>query len=550
MRRSINTTVLSAICLLIFTACKAKSNVETNLINDEPKSVQASSIVKIEDICINPPTPELHASTIEETPTGLVAAWFGGTKEKNPDVGIWLSRHEKNGWTNPVEVITGVTKLPDGSEVRYPCWNPVLYQLPNGGDLLLFYKVGPTTPQWWGMLMRSADGGKTWGKPERLPEGIYGPIKNKPVKIGDNGILSPSSINSRLHFERSNDQGKTWTRTPSVTDRAIPVIQPSILFYGNNKLQAVGRTMKDKRVFSIWSEDNGATWSNFSLLNLPNPNSGTDAVTLKDGRQLLVYNHSEANRWPLNIAISDDGQNWYPLLVIENDNLGGYSYPAVIQTNDGLVHITYSWHRKNIRHVVIDPTKIKGKPLLSWNFESNGTVGNEQSSRATFAASSLDDAVLTRGSGITAQKASASFAAAFPVHKDLATAEKNGAYYQLSFKVKTGKVSLSSIGTVLRVQTEAPKQYIWKYSIDGGYNFKTIGRTITVDNGFTDNNGLQQPQIELWNIADLQNLPTATKVILRLYAWGGASSTTDNGFRIGKSNPLTPALVLNGEISK
>ncbi|WP_199118682.1 exo-alpha-sialidase [Pedobacter sp. ASV28] len=546
---SIKISMLGVACFWIFTACKARPNLETDVEKPSNQLLLQSAIVKIEDICIHPPTPELHASTIEETPTGLVAAWFGGTKEKNPDVGIWLARQEKNGWTNPIEVITGITKLADGSAVRYPCWNPVLYQVPNGGELMLFYKVGPTTPEWWGMLMRSLDGGKTWSKPERLPEGIYGPIKNKAVTIGSNGILSPSSINSRLHFERSDDLGKTWTRTAPVTDRAIPVIQPSILFYGNNKLQAVGRTMKDKRIFSIWSEDDGKTWDNFSLLNVPNPNSGTDAVTLKDGRQLLVYNHSEINRSPLNIAISEDGKNWYPLLVIENDNLGGYSYPAVIQTKDGLVHITYSWRRKNIRHVVIDPSKLKGKPILSWNFETNGIIGDEQNSRATFSIPQVDDAILTRGSGITAQKASVSFAAAFPVHRDLTAAEKGEAYYQVSFKTKN-KLALSSIGAVLRVQAEAPKHYIWKYSIDGGSNFKTIGQPIIVDNGFTDNNGLQQPQIELWNIADLQKLQASTKVIFRLYAWGGSSATTDNGFRIGKSNELTPALVINGELIK
>lgn len=550
MGNSIKTIILSTVCFLACTACKAKPNIETDLKTEVPQqAAKTSAIVKVEDICVNPPTPELHASTIEETPTGLVVAWFGGTKEKNPDVGIWLSRQENNMWTKPVEVITGVTKLADGSEVRYPCWNPVLYQVPNGGELILFYKVGPTTPEWWGMLMRSKDGGKTWSKPERLPEGIYGPIKNKAVTIGDNGIFAPSSINSRLHFERSDDLGKTWTRTAGVTDKAIPVIQPSVLFYGANKMQAVGRTLKDKRVFSIWSEDGGKTWDNFSLLNLPNPNSGNDAVTLKDSRQLMVYNHSEVNRSPLNIAISDDGIQWYPLLVIENDNLGGYSYPAVIQTKDGLVHITYSWRRKNIRHVVLDPTKITGKPMLSWNLQANGILGNEANSRATFSVPQIEDAILTRGSGITAQKASASFAAAFPVHRDLAAAEKGAAYYQVSFKTKE-KLALSSIGVVLRVQTEAPKHYVWKYSIDGGNNFKSIGETTTIDYGFNDNNGLQQPQIELWNIAELQKLPAATKVIFRLYAWGGASATTDNGFRIGKSNQLTPALVINGELLK
>lgn len=542
------TIFLSAAFCFGFVACKATDHLKEDSRKQQPTEQNKSAIVKVEDICINPPTPELHASTIEETPTGLVAAWFGGTKEKEPDVGIWLSREEKGKWSNPVEVITGITKLPDGSEVQYPCWNPVLYQIPDGGPLMLFYKVGPSTPEWWGMLMHSTDGGKTWSNPERLPEGIYGPIKNKPVRIGEKGILSPSSINSQLHFERSDDLGKTWTRTPPVTNRSIPVIQPSVLLYGNNKLQAVGRTLKDKKVFSIWSTDGGTTWNDFKLLNLPNPNSGNDAVTLKDGRQLMVYNHSETLRTPLNIAISEDGENWVPLLVIENDKEGGYSYPAVIQTKDGLVHVTYSWRRKNIRHVVLDPTIIKGKPLVSWSFDA-GFLGNETTSRSTYTNDALEASILNRGPGISAQKASNSFASAFPVRTSLQAAEKAGDYYQFNVKAKSGKkIALTSIGVVLRVQAEAPKNYIWKYSTDGGYNFTNIGAPITISTGFNDNNGIQQPQVELSGIKELQNIPSDKKVVFRLYAWGGTSPTANNGFRIGKSNAFIPALVVNGEI--
>ncbi|TZF81116.1 hypothetical protein FW774_19475 [Pedobacter sp. BS3] len=548
--------LFTAANFVIFVACKTVSRDESGHPSgketEQPVNTSGSAIVKTEFICNPPKTPELHASTIEETSYGLIAAWFGGTKEKNPDVGIWVSRNDHNtGWTVPVEVATGVTLKADGTTERYPCWNPVLFQAHNGGPLMLFYKVGPTTPEWWGMLITSTDGGKTWSKPQRLPDNIYGPIKNKPVSIGENGMLCPSSITSRLHFERTDDWGKTWTRTPSVTDRSIPVIQPSILFYGNGKLQAVGRTLKDKRVFSIWSADNGSTWSNFHLLKLPNPNSGTDAVTLKDGRQLLVYNHSEDFRSPLNVALSDDGENWYQVLVIENDKDGGYSYPAVIQTKDGLVHITYSWRRKNIKHVVIDPAKLTGKPILAWNFEAAGITGAETSSTSTFTVSGLEKAVLSRGAGITAQKASNSFAAAFPVNADLAAAEAGRAYYQLTVKAKNGyKVSLSSIGITLRVQTDAPKTYLWKYSVDGGYNFTPIGEPYTVTSGFTDNNGLQQPQLELAQVKGLQQVDSSGKIILRLYAWGGNSVTANNGFRIGKSNAVTDALVINGTVIK
>src|SRR5512134_1028765 len=103
------------------------------------------------------PFPSAHASTIVETPGGLVAAWFGGTAERNPDVGIWVSRRDGRQWTAPVEVATGVQ--PDGT--RLPCWNPVLFQPPSG-PLILFYKVGPSPRAWWGMARTSADAGRTW----------------------------------------------------------------------------------------------------------------------------------------------------------------------------------------------------------------------------------------------------------------------------------------------------------------------------------------------------------------------------------------------------
>ena len=138
------------------------------------------------------PYPSCHASTIVESRGKLVAAWFGGTAERHPDVGIWVAHFENGKWAPAVEVANGV----ESSNVRYPCWNPVLFQ-PATGPLLLFYKVGPNPVDWWGMLMRSEDGGRTWSKPDRLPDGILGPIKNKPVQLSNGDILCPTSTEKR-----------------------------------------------------------------------------------------------------------------------------------------------------------------------------------------------------------------------------------------------------------------------------------------------------------------------------------------------------------------
>jgi predicted neuraminidase len=231
------------------------------------------------------------------------------------------------------------------------------------------------------MLTLSTDGGKTWEQPRRLPEGILGPVKNKPVQLADGSILCPTSEETKaaskeaketwtVHFERTRDFGKTWERTPPLHDgKAIQAIQPSLLFLGGDKLLALGRSRQD-RVFEIRSDDGGKTWGEISLGTLPNNNSGTDAVTLADGTHLIIYNHiaGTPGKWggkrtPLNLAVSKDGTTWQAALVFETEP-GEYSYPAIIQTQDGLVHVTYTWKRQKVKHVVVDPTRFSLRPIV------------------------------------------------------------------------------------------------------------------------------------------------------------------------------------------
>jgi len=322
-------------------------------------------IVTDEFIFEKAPFPESHAATIAETPKGLVAAWFGGTKERNPDVGIWISRQENGHWTAPVEVANGI----QNETLRYPTWNPVLYQAP-GGELLLFYKIGPKPSDWKGWLRTSNDNGLTWSAAQALPEGYIGPVKNKPVLLKNGTLLSPTSTEGTggwlVHFEASPDFGKTWTKTEPVPNGATQgAIQPSILTYKDGRLQALCRS-RDRAILETWSTDQGKTWSPLAKTTLPNNNSGTDAVTLQDGRQLLVYNHvlppgtlAKGPRTPLNVAVSKDGKEWYAVAILEDSPISQYSYPSVIQTKDGLVHFVYTWRRKSIKHAVLDPKKMK-----------------------------------------------------------------------------------------------------------------------------------------------------------------------------------------------
>jgi predicted neuraminidase len=316
------------------------------------------------------PYPQCHASTIVETAPGkLVAAWFGGTREGAQDVGIWLTRFENGRWLEATEVANGVQA--DGS--RVPTWNPVLFN-PPGGPLLLFYKAGPSPSTWWGMVRTSADGGKTWGVARRLDSPILGPIKNKPVVLADGAWLSASSTEGtptgwRAHFEMSRDAGRTWQFIGPIDKGALNLeaIQGSILFHRDGRLQALLRT-RSGVLATTSSTDQGRTWSPLAPSGLPNPNSGTDAITLKDGRHLLVYNNTapppdaptKGLRYPLNVAISNDGITWKMVVTLEDEpKPSGYAYPAVIQTADGLVHMTYTWNRERIKHVVIDPARLE-----------------------------------------------------------------------------------------------------------------------------------------------------------------------------------------------
>jgi len=308
----------------------------------------------------SPPFASCHASTIVEvTPDKFMSAAFGGTGEGNKDVCIWLSTKENGEWGKPVKMADGIIN----DTLRYPCWNPVLFKAKEG-KLFLFYKIGPSPGTWWGMVRTSTNDGKTWTSPERLPEGILGPIKDKPVQLSNGTILSPSSSetkesNWKAHIEKSTDLGKTWQFIPVDLKTEFSIIQPTILIHPNNKLQILCRS-KSNVILQAYSEDNGDSWGAFTKTELPNPNSGIDAVTLKNGWHLLVYNptiQGRGGRAKLNVAISKDGIKWSDAAILENEEQGEFSYPAVIQANDGKIHITYTYRRVNVKHVVLEETK-------------------------------------------------------------------------------------------------------------------------------------------------------------------------------------------------
>ncbi len=319
--------------------------------------------------------PQCHASSICETSRGLVVTWFGGTEEKAKDVGIWVSYHDGSGWSAPREWADGVQH----AGLRHPCWNPVLYQPPGDAPTLLFFKVGPTPSTWWGELMVSYDRGRTFRDRRRLPETIDGPVRCKPILSGDGSTLLCGSSTEydgwRVHFERvslrDGQPADDWQRIgPINTAEEFNAIQPTFMQHADGRLQVLCRT-KESVIATSFSDDGGKSWSKLQATNLPNPNSGIDAVTLQDGRQLLIYNHLASGdsgwgrRGLLNLAISDDGIEWRAVAAVEREKNAEFSYPAMIQSSDGLVHISYTWKRQRIKHVVVDPQSLTTGAVLN-----------------------------------------------------------------------------------------------------------------------------------------------------------------------------------------
>ena len=129
------------------------------------------------------------------------------------------------------------------------------------------------------------------------------------------------------------------------------IIQPSVVSLGGKRLRFYARsTASIGKICIADSTDGGITWTQARPIDLPNPNSGIDALALRDGRVVLVYNHSSTERTPLNLAVSKDGEHFRMFYTLE-DEAGEYSYPAIIQARNGDLHITYTWRRQRIRHV-------------------------------------------------------------------------------------------------------------------------------------------------------------------------------------------------------
>ncbi len=307
-----------------------------------------------------PHTPEAHASTIVETVNGsLLAAWFAGEYESHKDVGIYLAKYNGKTWTKAQQVAYAETI----KGKTYPCWNPVLVKNKDN-TIFLYYKVGPNPREWWGMVKKSFDGGNTWSKAEKLPSGFLGPVRVKSLELPNGSFLHPSSTETpdtdywSMHFEISDKNGENWKNIPVACD-SFQVIQPTLITLPDNKLMMMARSRHNK-VIASQSADWGKTWSKLYPIDLPNPNSGIDAINTGKSEYVMVYNPLRSGKdwWEgrnqLVLGHSTNGHNWSEILSLEDHEKGEFSYPAIIKTTDGKIHITYTFNRKHIKHIVVE----------------------------------------------------------------------------------------------------------------------------------------------------------------------------------------------------
>lgn len=331
--------------------------------------------ITTQDIFQSAPFASCHASTVVELRDGsLLAAWFGGSAEGDPDVAIWSARHTAAGWSKPALLI----REPDIAS-----WNPVLFHT-GDGRLWLYYKFGPVAAGWTGARIVSTDEGRTWSPPETLPAGLLGPIRTRPF-VGPHHLVVSGSSTESYHawaawIERSTNDGQTFTRIGPYTlpdaairalagsplngsnqkigiagpDRTTGLIQPTVLSLGRRHLRFYARGSSNiSRICVSDSFDNGKTWSTPRALDVPNPNSGFDLVRLHDGRIVLIYNPTTEGRSPLALAVSRDGEHFHNFFTLESDPGEEFSYPAILQLASGDLAATYTWHRTRIRSASI-----------------------------------------------------------------------------------------------------------------------------------------------------------------------------------------------------
>ena len=295
-----------------------------------------------------------HCSTIAEAGNGdLLCLWYGGSYESADDQVLFLSRRKKGErtWTEPEVVVRNPGQPPgnavvfrDGSDRIWIVWGRMESRRPirrgsGWSECRLMYRV-------------STDNGMKWSE-DRLFEDRLGSLpRNVPITLKSGELVLPLSGRVGETYGsfllKTSDNGMTWERSGVIQGGS----QPTVVERGDGSLFVMMR--KRGRIMQSESSDGGRSWSEASESELNNPDAGIAMTRLHNGHLILVFNDSPIARTPLSIVRStDEGRTWETPMKLEA-NPGEYSYPCVIQTSDGKIHITYTYRRYAIKHVELD----------------------------------------------------------------------------------------------------------------------------------------------------------------------------------------------------
>ena len=314
-------------------------------------------------------TESAHSSTICALPSGdLLAVWYGGTREGAPDVALFTSRLVAGDakWSAPVNTVDRSIAQDELDRAIKKLGNAVIF--PDGAGSLWMIYVTVSLGGWSGSglnVKTSRDEGHTWSSSRRLTLNPFlnlsSLVRNKPIYASDGRIGLPVYHEMAMKFPQM-----LWL-TPGAEGRVKDyrirnlssengLIQPALVPLANDRVLMMLRDQSDERsVHTAYSDDNGWTWSNAAPSTLPNPGAAIDALRLRDGRILLVYNHAAQGRENLRMAISaDDGRTWRAGAILEDAADQEYSYPALAEDHHGRIHLTYTWQRQRIKHLTFN----------------------------------------------------------------------------------------------------------------------------------------------------------------------------------------------------
>jgi predicted neuraminidase len=306
----------------------------------------------------DPGFPNCHCSSLLQLQNGdLLCAWYGYTGSENGtacEVRYSRKAAGSSAWTRPRTVIWD--PLPNGDRTQGNC---VLWQDPDG-KVWCFYDVR-TAVEWSTTLLKyatSTDNGHTWSPPVTLTSELGNNVRCHAFVASSGAWILPaySDVDNTGVMFISTDQGVTWRKSaPLGNPRDPAVIQPSVIERSDHSLRALLRKCgAPLNIHESYSYDSGWTWTHPAPISLPNPECSVEQMKLANGHVVLIFNNTTSGRTPLSAALSTDGgATWIAVRNLETA-AGEYSYPSIIQTADGLLHVTYTHRREHIKHVVFN----------------------------------------------------------------------------------------------------------------------------------------------------------------------------------------------------